>query len=533
MGVPGYVSAATRACPGAESCTTGPVTTLLVDFNCVAHSAVREDCDEQDADVIARAIALLDLIVLAVSPSRSLVVCADGVPPEAKMAQQRARRLASALARPGPRPIFDRNCITPGTAFSAALDAALDAHCKIVGGSGRLSASYSGTSDPGEGEQKIVAHIRNTDPAADERFCIFGNDADLVVLSTVLMAQGRRAPAVCREPPARAADAPFRISHLDAGRIAVALSGGWEPRLLWNHVVCSFLCGNDFLPPLSCLSLRRSHSWMHRLREACSRHGLSLVRDGALSWPDIARLVGAVSATEDSDFRSVDEEFWRTRRWAAGASGLPVPASEIRPGTPDWRARYYAALHGFRCHSGIRRVVGEYVRGIRWVFGYYSGEFHPHAPDWHYRYSYGPTSLDLFNLLASTDSAPDSADISLLPATSHSPAELLRFVTPYASRGLLPQGQQLRSPSHLFPSDCPRQGYLRWTAERVLQIPYGRCSEVSIESQQCLATGPSKASLPPARGRSSKTPIPSSTSSTSTTSTPLTSMSTRSPLPSS
>lgn len=119
------------------------------------------------------------------------MLAVDGVAPAAKIAQQRTRRYTAALRRAeaarlgaaaarelslaGPRsaaalaaalqPGFDSNIITPGTPFMARMEAALHAFLVARLGCGHpawagLELVWSPSSEPGEGEHKIMAFLR-------------------------------------------------------------------------------------------------------------------------------------------------------------------------------------------------------------------------------------------------------------------------------------------------------------------------------------------------------------------------------------
>ena len=98
-------------------------------------------------------------------------------------------------------PLFDSNCITPGTPFMVKLAAKLhafienkvqfDAHWR------KLDVLYSGHDAPGEGEHKIAAYIREQiaarpPGAAPVRHCLYGLDADLIMLGSVGEANDKR-----------------------------------------------------------------------------------------------------------------------------------------------------------------------------------------------------------------------------------------------------------------------------------------------------------------------------------------------------
>eukprot|EP01031_Cornospumella_fuschlensis_P013136 gene13136-16062_t len=109
-----------------------------------------------------------------------MFLAVDGVAPRAKMNQQRSRRfraakerealLAEYVAKFGELPkesSFDSNCITPGTEFMDRLGAAFKvwlAH-KVQTDAAyqapQLEFVFSGPDVPGEGEHKVMDHIRD------------------------------------------------------------------------------------------------------------------------------------------------------------------------------------------------------------------------------------------------------------------------------------------------------------------------------------------------------------------------------------
>lgn len=301
MGVPGYFSYARRVCKTAvkraSDSSVPRFDALYVDFNCLVHNAVTPSATTED--VVRGAIRLLGDVAAEVG-APDVIVCADGVCPEAKMAQQRNRRFMAVKrdVAVGASGGFDRNKITPGTAFMRTLDRTVGEELRRNPPGGREYA-YSGSDVPGEGEQKIMEDIRKRKDE-DRRVCIYGLDADLVLLCGCLKAQGIRSPWLCREELSDGS-----LTFVDTDMLVQHVSGSQE----WNHVICSFLCGNDFLPPLSCLDVTKD---LHRMREICHRNSLSLVRDGGTSvnWRDVGVLLEALAETEDSDFRRADAEHW-------------------------------------------------------------------------------------------------------------------------------------------------------------------------------------------------------------------------------
>ena len=92
------------------------------------------------------------------------------------MIQQRTRRHKSVLED---KP-WDTNAITPGTKFMNRLNDELH---KEFQGTGVI---ISDSSEPGEGEHKILQYLKTNKPQfARQRTCIYGLDADLIMLALV------------------------------------------------------------------------------------------------------------------------------------------------------------------------------------------------------------------------------------------------------------------------------------------------------------------------------------------------------------
>lgn len=178
----------------------------------------------------------LDRLVKLVRPQNLLYLAIDGVAPRAKMNQQRSRRFRAAKDReqqileyylqygrlPGgissqsnePKDmetveeninkfnsnndLFDSNAITPGTDFLHRLSIALDNWLKVKVKNDEewrklnMTVIFSPPSVPGEGEHKIMDKIReiqkdlkNNPQQKNIRHCLYGLDADLIMLGLV------------------------------------------------------------------------------------------------------------------------------------------------------------------------------------------------------------------------------------------------------------------------------------------------------------------------------------------------------------
>ncbi|GAB4816899.1 hypothetical protein N2152v2_003945 [Parachlorella kessleri] len=181
---------------------------LYLDMNGIIHNCTHGNNPEvklSEEEMVLRIFTYLDKLFHIVKPQKLIFMAIDGVAPRAKMNQQRARRFKSAQAaeeaadaarRRGevvPEDRFDSNCITPGTAFMGRLGEHLRFFIrkKVAEDKDwqRPKIIFSGHDVPGEGEHKVMEYIRwaKRDAAypPNTRHCLYGLDADLIMLSLV------------------------------------------------------------------------------------------------------------------------------------------------------------------------------------------------------------------------------------------------------------------------------------------------------------------------------------------------------------
>jgi len=129
----------------------------------------------------------LDLVNKIAKPNKLLYIAIDGVPPLAKMVQQRERRYKKPLIE---RILgdkieglsYDTNRITPGTKLMQKLNEKFE---KVIkeGKFGKISVVFDGSDIPGEAEHKYLKLIEEISPARDDNFVIFSGDGDAILLS--------------------------------------------------------------------------------------------------------------------------------------------------------------------------------------------------------------------------------------------------------------------------------------------------------------------------------------------------------------
>ena len=192
------------------------VDNLYIDMNGIIHPCSHPEHGPQpknEQEMYDNVCQYVDRLVRAVRPRRLLHLAIDGVAPRAKMNQQRSRRFRAAqearerastevevrknleeqgIAVPPPseKP-WDSNVITPGTKFMIDLSECIRFYIRKRIATDKawknIKVIFSDSSIPGEGEHKIMAHIRQQ--RAQEGYnpnlvhVLHGLDADLIMLA--------------------------------------------------------------------------------------------------------------------------------------------------------------------------------------------------------------------------------------------------------------------------------------------------------------------------------------------------------------
>lgn len=218
----------------------------------------------------------------------------DGVAPRAKLNQQRSRRFRSAkdmaeitkeLTRRESSLVFDSNCITPGTEFMARVSDTIKYFIRKKLKEDplwkNLKVVFSGHEIPGEGEHKIMQHIREMKAAPgyqpNTRHVMYGQDADLIMLGLVthephftllrevvnfgMGFNNSDSKNSLKTVMRFTKESDFQLLHLSVLREYLEIEfckdadGVDLERAIDDFTFLTFLVGNDFLPHLQCLDI--------------------------------------------------------------------------------------------------------------------------------------------------------------------------------------------------------------------------------------------------------------------------------------
>ena len=463
---------------------------LYMDFNCLIYHCLKGLPPYASAEKEAWERALLDAVKkytvhvweVAGRPLK-VFLGVDGVVPMAKIRQQRLRRFKSVWLASKEREVgarvgesWDSNAITPGTAFMEALGTAL----RDLGVA--RGWTVSDASEPGEGEQKLIAAIRR-DGAG--RIAVYGLDADLIVLSLLALAEkpeieGWQLLREGGEFGAKDAFATLDVKEL----LKIMAQPGMDPVEFMHEYICgmSFL-GNDFLPHSLTVKIRDGgHDMLRKELVRIHQKGLRLVLNGLVQWRAAADLISGWVEREEKMLVDAIEHKYKMRpmvprsdaeRLMSGVQNLPVEWKEdlciLQEGVliEGWRDIYCRRwLKG----AGAKQVCGEYMKGLQWIVDYYTGR--PVSFSWYFPWNVAPLWSDLSTELSSAESTAPVAENVPAPVA---PQEQLAMVLPLASWGLV-RDARLRSLPGRAPAFWPQSFSFfsagrRWMWECEPEIP--------------------------------------------------------------
>jgi len=336
----------------------------------------------------------MEEIVKIGRPSHGVYISCDGVVCAAKRRQQRLRRFkgpwfsaaTSFVEGKGvsdPNSSWDQNALTPGSAFMAMLGVTLKEAGAALAARTGLAVIVSTTSEPGEGEHKLLAHMRVLRPAS---CMIYGLDADLILLSMLLHQETGATVSLLREAQefekaTSTTNPEWRTLNVPGLTAALGLSTLQIP----SFVAAMSLLGNDFLPRSLTRTVRDDG-----IPALISVLPSLIAEDGSLRLAGLQALIEGWAATEEADMLATVKKALRERdrhyptdieRWQAtpalrcGIAALLDSTGLLRD---NWRDIYRSWSHS---------NVADYISGLAWVWDYYRGRpvdqgwfFEPHLP---------------------------------------------------------------------------------------------------------------------------------------------------------
>ncbi len=362
MGIPFYFASLIKSHRGITDAvrrgTPKEVDVLGVDFNCLIHRYLK------DEDPVQSVVDAFDYILNHICRAKIVIIALDGLVPYAKIVQQRYRRMR--IKDEAQTGTFDRNQISPGTPYMIELENALAAKFP--------QAILSRTSQPGEGEHKLMLELDRIPEIQRQSVCIYGLDADLILIclqNRELTKNGGmtllRESAEFNDPSLKAAE----FATLDIWGLAREI-----PIEIHQYVALSIICfGNDFMPNLG----------MFSLREDGYNRALHLYADA--KNPDLYTPQGRLVFLKVAAFQEmgVFKERINLRKRPEEKGVLGKEQSKF--------SRKYG-LHVLDGVFDMKPVVEAYWKTFHWTIDYFI-ESSPINWDWYYPYADAPLVSDI------------------------------------------------------------------------------------------------------------------------------------------
>lgn len=426
---------------------------LYVDANCLFHpqcfkllEAITDETDVEELEklMIRRIIKFLTYIENFVNPTQFMYVSVDGVAPLAKINQQRKRRYKSVddsamkmkiKTKYGIKTInnWNNTVISPGTTFMEKLHIELTRFYQSRKKK-NFKYIYSSYHVPGEGEHKILQHMKLNKCDDGLSQVIYGLDADLIFLSLAsnidnlyLLREathfGLKKDEEKIELYDPVDDVAEELVYVAIDTVKTAYND--EIRELITHMtlyvadtsinflpdfifVC-FLLGNDFLPHFPSIDIKKEGldyvlSAYIKIFEGV-RQTLVTFNKGKLVINEtfLGYMLYELGTKEKEYFSVVIPEYerlnYRKKCYHEGKFEREMWEIEnmrnlevkdtIKLGSGDsdgWKYRYYSHYYNVSEHyeEFVESMVKQYLEGVMWVSKYYFEK----CVDWQWQYVY-------------------------------------------------------------------------------------------------------------------------------------------------
>lgn len=445
---------------------------LMLDFNGMIYAALRKEL-KTDEQFITHILAYLDNLISIYNIGSSdlldnteecerqslidlLYIAIDGVPPRAKMEQQRQRRFHSICRnnksskldeKYGSHEKFERNkyidtnMITPGTEFMGKLSTAIEKHLetsvlydnipKVIFNSWKL---------PGEGEHKILNFLRSNKSSIDDsiKTVIYGLDGDLIFLSMASQISNMYLLREATEYGHYAFEhGEHKYLYMDINQLKNLLiyenfngtsclhynhlTANDISRFIDDYIVICMILGNDFMPKIYWMDLRykgydiliETYFEVQNSIECSQNPELKYLFNRETGILNIVMLTDIFLKLmrQENDLARIfykkrqksrifmPKDLTERERQQKLTDFLPLQflhiEKEIKMYDKGWRGRFYKICHDIQpTPENITQICEAYLKTLIWNANYYMKGCI--SWDWFYPYDYAPTLADLY-----------------------------------------------------------------------------------------------------------------------------------------
>lgn len=366
---------------------------------------------------------------------KEIYICFDGIPPIAKMYQQKQRRYKSFIEKniiqhhtqnikfhSNANNIvtnFDTNHITPGTMFMNDLDVYIQEKVdKFNQISDMISMHFSPTSEIGEGEHKICNYIRYLETSRgikfkEENCVIYGLDADLIMLGLLLLDVHKQ---VFLYKETRHFSYIEHIKEENKYYFSMMKLGIEITRLMqqsdyvqgiMDYCFIGLLCGNDFMPHTPSINIRNSgiNLLINSYKYVKHKHGTTKYKlidtdTKNIKWSNFYKLLEYMSRNE---YDKINENLiWKlklkmkikVKDFTDKLNFLPLYDNSLETElSNDFNKDKYNEIVLHSNEDKIQEICRNYFEVLEWNWKYYNGDMKMRNVV--YKYCHGPLLVDM------------------------------------------------------------------------------------------------------------------------------------------
>jgi 5'-3' exoribonuclease 2 len=476
-------------------------THFYLDFNGGIYQCIKPEIKTEES-LILYVVEYLELLCNCIPNLELIYIALDGIPVYGKIDKQRDRRFHSICRTNRIKKIndtfgsetdktttnnnIDTNMITPGTTFMYNLSLAI--RRKISeGGSNEIfkgkKVIFNDSSIPGEGEHKLIHHIRDAQHYAidgnDEERELYGNchntviyalDGDLIFLSLSLHLENiylfREANEYGNFATVHAGGKKFL--YMDIFELSEALIKNFKDtygcsndnqirnRYIDDYIFLGMILGNDFMPKNHwfCIHEGGYERLLSGYFQVHNHTETFLVNKETLqiNTEMLCDIWFLVKSQEEEAVTKLFEHRKKARipmkhgmtekeRQQLLMDFYPLQYTyiekEIDPYKPNWRSRYYKICLNMESKpENIQLLCQTYIKTLVWNFHYYFNN-EPIDWGWYYPYAYAPTFSDIYDELVKHKNINPTGSNKIFHFKNTKPIDqqtLLIMVLPIASK---------------------------------------------------------------------------------------------------
>lgn len=370
-------------------------------------------------DIILECIRYTRYVIDLLKPKNAYIMI-DGVAPMGKINQQRERRYKSKFTKnkTNNKITWDSNKITPGTLFMSKIKNSLillKQELKDV-----CELYISDSDECGEGEHKMMKYISNNLIDTTEKICIYGLDADLIMLS--LLNKKYKNIILLRDNSfnQKLKESQRVFTYLDISQLYNAIYNDvysqitnqyniqlqiiTKESIIKDYIFMCFLLGNDFLEHLPNVLIKYNgiNIIIKTYIKVLAQHNYQTITvNNNINMDMLRDIIYHIGNSEDYFFSNVYKEnntIFKDEQLLDSIKQEDIIVYKqdlIKYNLPNYKKRYYI-YYGI---CNIDDVCKNYIEGLNWVWGYYNNHNHNNW-SWFYKYKAAPFPSDLYRYLS-------------------------------------------------------------------------------------------------------------------------------------